>query len=72
MSAIDHIETLYSEMPDLFQDRQLVPEWEDGYIILPIKDPEYTPEEYSDQDAELEQPSGNSPLLEEEDIIDSI
>lgn len=72
MSAIDHIETLYSEMPDLFQDRQLVPEWEDGYIILPIKDPEFTPEEYSDQDAKSNQLSDNSPLLEEEDIIDSI
>jgi predicted RNA binding protein YcfA (HicA-like mRNA interferase family) len=39
MSAAD-LDTLCEELPELFQPRDLSPEWNDGLIIVPIHDPE--------------------------------
>ena len=39
MSATDQLESLKAGLPELFQDRELHPEWDENYIILPIADP---------------------------------
>lgn len=37
--SIDHLNVLHSELPELFQDRELPPGWDEDYLILPF-DPE--------------------------------
>lgn len=44
MTAIEQLDALKSALPDLFEDLPLKPEWEEGYIIIPIDDPDYFPE----------------------------
>jgi len=52
MSAIDHIETLHNELPHLFQDITLDPDWDEDYLIIPIDNPTYFPNPES-SDAQL-------------------
>lgn len=36
--SIDHLGLLYREIPELFQPRDLSPDWDEGFIIVPIDD----------------------------------
>ena len=47
MGAIDQLDSLKMHMPELFQDRQLSPAWDDGYILFPIEDPMALPDSFS-------------------------
>lgn len=38
--SIEHLSILNAELPELFQPRDLSPEWDGGLIIVPIDDPE--------------------------------
>src|SRR6266566_4675697 len=38
--AIDDIDTLRGQIPELFADRSLPPSWEDDWLFVPIDDPE--------------------------------
>ncbi|MEI6154985.1 MAG: type II toxin-antitoxin system HicA family toxin [Deltaproteobacteria bacterium] len=38
--SIEHINLLHSELPELFQDRDLAPDWYDNLIIVGVTDPE--------------------------------
>jgi hypothetical protein len=37
---LEHLDILHSEMPELFQPRDLSPNWDDGLIMVPIDNPE--------------------------------
>jgi hypothetical protein len=39
--SIEHLDTLHTELPELFQDRELAPFWDDDLIIVRVDDPEY-------------------------------
>lgn len=38
--AIEHIDTLHNEFPEVFQDRDVGEEWCDDVLIVPVTDPE--------------------------------
>jgi predicted RNA binding protein YcfA (HicA-like mRNA interferase family) len=38
--GIEHLSLLSSELPELFQPKDLSPEWDEGLIIVPVDDPE--------------------------------
>jgi predicted RNA binding protein YcfA (HicA-like mRNA interferase family) len=38
--SIDHLDTLHQELPELFQDRALAPEWDEGLIVVRVGDVE--------------------------------
>jgi hypothetical protein len=38
--SLGHLDTLSTELPELFQTRDLAPSWDDGLIIFPVDDPE--------------------------------
>ena len=38
--SVEHVDVLHSEIPELFQSRDLSPTWDDNLIIVPIDDPE--------------------------------
>ncbi len=38
--AVNDIDTLREQPPDLFDDRQLPPGWEEDWLVIPIDDPE--------------------------------
>ena len=38
--SVEHLDLLHSEMPELFQIRDLPSSWDDSLIIVPIDDPE--------------------------------
>jgi len=38
--SLEHLEALYQELPELFQNRDLVPNWHDDIIFVPFFDPE--------------------------------
>jgi hypothetical protein len=50
-----HLDVLHSEIPELFQTRGLSPAWGDGFVIVPIDNPE----------SHLGDSAGRSPLDEE-------
>lgn len=39
--AIEHLDVLKAEIPEIFQPRDLSPTWDDDFIIVPIDDPEW-------------------------------
>jgi hypothetical protein len=39
--SIEHLDTLHTELPELFQDRDLAPFWDDDLIIVHLDDPEF-------------------------------
>ncbi len=38
--GINHLDTLHAELPELFQLRDLFPDWHEELIIIPVKEPE--------------------------------
>jgi hypothetical protein len=40
--AVDDLDALRDQMPELFDDRPLPPNWDDDWLIIPIEDPEFT------------------------------
>jgi hypothetical protein len=40
--SVEHLDIGHQELPELFQDRELSPDWDDSLIIIPIDDPEWT------------------------------
>lgn len=40
--SIEHLDTLHGELPELFQDRILAPDWDEGLIIVRVGSPEST------------------------------
>ena len=38
--SIQHLENLFDQLPELFQQRSLPSDWDENLIILPINDPE--------------------------------
>jgi predicted RNA binding protein YcfA (HicA-like mRNA interferase family) len=38
--AIEHLDTLQQEFPELFKNREVQSDWDDDFIIVPIRDPE--------------------------------
>ena len=43
MSAIDHLGTLKDDIPELFDDADLEPDWDDDWAVVPIDDPTAIP-----------------------------
>ena len=43
--AVDDLDALRDQMPELFDDRPLPPNWDDDWLIIPIEDPEFTSSE---------------------------
>lgn len=68
--AIEHLDTLYNELPELFQIREPSADWNDDLIIIPIENPE----RIDDRDGQISrQPvSEGVPDLETfgEDLVD--
>lgn len=46
--SVEHLDTLYTELPEIFQARDLAPEWDEGLIMVSIDDPEWGGDEGSD------------------------
>lgn len=38
--SLEHLETLHQELPELFQHRDLAPNWHEEFIFVPVGDPE--------------------------------
>ena len=38
--SLEHLDLLHSELPELFQDRDLAPHWHEDLMIVPVTDPE--------------------------------
>jgi predicted RNA binding protein YcfA (HicA-like mRNA interferase family) len=43
--AVDDLDALRDQMPELFNDRPLPPNWDDDWLLIPIEDPEFTSSE---------------------------
>jgi hypothetical protein len=41
--SVKHVDLLHSQIPELFQSRNLSPTWDDDLVIIPIDDPEIVP-----------------------------
>src|SRR5436309_8047999 len=46
--AVDDIDRLRIELPELFADRPLPPDWDDEWVVIPVDDPEAFGAEPSD------------------------
>ena len=43
MSAIDQLGTLKDDIPELFDDAPMEPDWDDDWVVVPVGDPTAIP-----------------------------